>query len=151
MTTVLTSIHGKRVGLDADNYFTTETGIKAPVYFEGTSGSEFDNQTQTTATVSSTGTTITNHGVTQMTSTAAKSYLLADPTHTRQRKVLSQTSSSTAGLTITTVGGTNGTGYDGLNHIAKLLGRGQALALQAASTLGWMVISKDSSVTLTTV
>lgn len=149
MSTVLTSIHGKRVGLDADNYLTTETGIKAPVYFEGTSGSEFDNQAQTSATISSTGTAITNSGVTLLTATGAKAYTISDPTHVRQRKVISQTSSSTAAKTVTTVGGV-GIGFDGFNHIATFLGRGDALHLQAISTAMWAVIGKSGSVTLTT-
>ena len=150
MSTVLTSIHGKRLGIDSDGYLTGDlTGLKLPIVFEGTSGSEFDNQAQTSATISSTGTAITNSGVTLLTATGAKAYTISDPTHTRQRKVISQTSSSTAAKTVTTVGGA-GIGFDGLNHIATFLGRGDALHLQATSTAMWAVISKSGATTLTT-
>jgi hypothetical protein len=150
MSTVLTSIHGKRLGIDSDGYLTGDiNGIKVPTVFQGASGSEFDNDLITSATISSTGTAISNSGVTLLTATAAKAYTISDPTHVRQRKVISQTSSSTAAKTVTTVGGA-GIGFDGLNHIATFLGRGEALHLQATSTAMWAVIAKTGSVTLTT-
>lgn len=151
MSTVLTSIHGKRLGIDSDGYLTGDIlGIKVPAIFNGPSGSETDPNAITSATVSSTGTNISAGGLTTLTSTVAKNYVLTDPAYAGQRKVISQTSSSTAAKIVTTSGTTNGTGFDGLNHIATFLGRGQALALQALSTAGWAVVSKDASVTLTT-
>ncbi len=150
MSTVLTSIHGKRLGIDSDGYLTGDlTGIKLPVVFEGASGSEFDNSLITTASLASTGTNISNSGLTVLTATATKAYVINDPTHVRQRKVISQTSSSTAAKTVTTAGGA-GVGFDGLNHIAAFLGRGEALHLQAISTAMWAVIAKTGSITLTT-
>lgn len=151
MSTVLTSIHGKRLGIDSDGYLTGDIlGIKVPAVFNGPSGSESDPNALTTASLASTGTTISAGGLTVLTATATKSYVIADPVYAGQRKVISQTSSSTAAKIVTTSGTTNGTGFDGLNFIATFLGRGQALALQALSTAGWAVISKDASVTLTT-
>lgn len=46
MTDILTSIHGRLVGLDKDEYLTTPVGVKVPALYIGTSGSE----TQLTAT-----------------------------------------------------------------------------------------------------
>lgn len=150
MSTILKSIHGRQLGIDSDGYLTGDlAGVKLPIVFEGASGSEFDDKAITSATIASTGTTIANSGVTLITSTGAKAYVIADPTSIRQRKVLSQTSSSTAAKTVTTVGGA-GIGFDGLNHIATFLGRGEALHLQATSTAMWCVIAKTASVTLTT-
>lgn len=149
MTTILTSLHGKEFGLDKDRYVTTPVGFKGPAIFLGTSGSEVNPDAITQATVASTGTNINNSGVTELTSTAAKAYLIDDPSFAGQRKQLSQTSSSTAAKTVTTAGGA-GIGFDGLNHIATFLGRGDALSLIAKSTAMWMSVGRTSSVTLTT-
>lgn len=40
MTEILTSLHGKEVGLDASRYLTTPVGAKLPALFLGPSGSE---------------------------------------------------------------------------------------------------------------
>lgn len=150
MSTVLTSIHGKRLGIDSDGYLTGDIlGIKVPAVFNGPSGSETDPNALTSATISSTGTAISAGGLTVITTTGAKAYTITDPAYVGQRKVISQTSSSTAAKTVTTAGGA-GIGFDGLNHIATFLGRGDALHLQAISTAMWAVIARTSSVTLTT-
>lgn len=40
MTTILTSLHGRKLGLDKDGYLTGPVGIKVPAVYIGTSGSE---------------------------------------------------------------------------------------------------------------
>lgn len=152
MSTILTSLHGKQVGFDKDGFLTSPVGIKAPALYLGESDAEVrvDDLTLTQATISSTGTPVSNSGLTIITSTAAKAYTIADPTAVGLRKAISQTSSSTAAKTVTTTGGA-GVGFDGLNHIATFSGRGDALHLQSISTAMWAVIGKSGSLTLTTV
>ena len=101
MTTILTSIHGHKVGLDVDGYLTTPVGIKSPKYFIGASGSEIDENLVTTA---STGTTITAGGVAQITSSTSGSYTLAAPV-VGTFKTLVTTSSSTLDRLVTLASG----------------------------------------------
>lgn len=149
MSTILTSLHGKQAGIDKDGFLTSPVGIKAPALYVGASDAEVrvGDVSVTQATISSTGTAIGNSGLTVIISTAAKSHVLTDPGAAGLRKALSQTSSSTAAKTVTSAGGV---GFDGLNHIATFLGRGDALYLQSISTAMWAVIGKSGSVTLTT-
>lgn len=149
MSTILTSLHGKQAGIDKDGFLTSPVGIKAPALYVGASDAEVrvGDVGVTQATISSTGTAIANSGLTVIISTAAKAYVLTDPGAAGLRKALSQTSSSTAAKTVTSAGGV---GFDGLNHIATFLGRGDALYLQSISTAMWAVIGKSGAVTLTT-
>lgn len=149
MSTILTSLHGKQAGIDKDGFLTSPVGIKAPALYVGAADAEVrvGDVGVTQATISSTGTAIANSGLTVIISTAAKAYVLTDPGAAGLRKALSQTSSSTAAKTVTSAGGV---GFDGLNHIATFLGRGDALYLQSISTAMWAVIGKSGAVTLTT-
>jgi hypothetical protein len=59
MTAILTSLHGKEVGLDKDRYLTLPTGIKAPELWIGPSGAEVRTgraYTNTTASAAVTNT-----------------------------------------------------------------------------------------------
>lgn len=151
MSTILTSLHGKQAGLDKDGFLTSPVGLKVPALYVGASDAEVRvaDTGVTQATISSTGSSIANSGLTVVTSTASKAYVLADPTGVGLRKAISQTSSSTAAKTVTSAGGT-AVGFDGFNHIATFFGRGDALYLQSISTAMWAVIGRSGAVTLTT-
>jgi hypothetical protein len=151
MSTILTSLHGKQAGLDKDGFLTSPIGLKVPALYVGASDTEVRvaDTGVTQATISSTSIAIGNSGLTTITSTASKAYVLTDPTGAGLRKAISQTSSSTAAKTVTSAGGA-GIGFDGLNHIATFLGRGDALYLQSISTAMWAVIGRSGAVTLTT-
>lgn len=150
MTTILTSLHGIKVGLDVDGYLTSPTGIKVPELHIGTSGSEVrvNDNTTTTATVSSTGTAISNSGITTLTSTATKTYSLADPTGVGMTKRIVQTSSSTAGLKLSSAAGS----FAGSTAVTFLnfFGVRDAATLTALSTAQWGLTGGFGAVTMTT-
>ena len=150
MTTILTSIHGIRLGLDKDGYLTGPVGIKMPEMYVGTSGSEVlvNDNTTTSATVATTATAISNSGITTLTSTAAKTYTMTDPTGVGLKKRLVQTSSSTAGLKITPVAAT--IAGSTLNVALNLFGAGNSFNLESISTAVWAVLGTNGSVTVTT-
>ncbi len=61
---ILTSIHGRRIGLDQDGFLAGPKGFREPV---------------TAATSATTGTALPNHGVVTIDSTTGDSYVLTDP------------------------------------------------------------------------
>ena len=88
MSTILTSLHGKQAGIDKDGFLTSPLGIKVPALYVGASDAEVrvGDVSVTQATISSTGTAIGNSGLTVLTSTAAKAYVLTDPAAAGLRK-----------------------------------------------------------------
>ncbi len=151
MSTILTSLFGKRAGFDKNGYWTTDQGIAIPALKVGTSDSEVTvnnlsvtspslvDDTVTSATSGSTGTAISNSGITTVVSTRNQGFTLSAPTRAGLRKMIVQTSAATAN-TVTLASGT----YDGTHTIATFTGTGSNIHLIAASTSLFQITNLSS-------
>lgn len=144
MTDILTSIHGRKFGLDADGYATNPTGAKFPELWAGVSGSEV-RVADPTITAGSTAANISASGITTLGSTDAASYTLSAPVAGNEKKLVC-TAATTTIQTVTLESGT----FDGTNNVASFDGDGEALHLQAVSTARWAILSNYGSVALST-
>lgn len=96
MTTILTSIHGRRLGLDKDGYLTSPKGVKVPEVHIGASGSE--------TAITATGAELNAlAGVTPGTATASKALVL-----NASKGIATITSATITTLTATNMDGTVG-------------------------------------------
>lgn len=129
---ILHSIYGRLIGTDNSGHVVIRNGFRALA--------------QTTATLLTTATAITNYGHTTFTTTAAtaKGYSLDDPTSVGLYKTLSQASSSTAGLAITTASSAS-CKLDGINNTVTLKGAGNAVQLVSLSTASWNVVATSGA------
>jgi hypothetical protein len=126
---ILTSIHGRRLGLDNEEYIVGPRGMKRPV---------------TAATSDTTGTTLPNNGYNSVVTTTDDTWLL-DPPAVGSEVTLMTGSSSTGVHTITF---TNAVAYS-TNGIAGasviLTGSGAAMSLLGITTGIWQVTSRAGS------
>jgi len=130
---VQTSIFGRRLGLDNADHIVGPRGIRLDV---------------TEATSATTGTAITNSGLTilSMSTGAAKGYTLAAP-QPGVYKELVATSSSTKGMVITLTGAVlNSTGGSTANTIT-FNGRGDRALLRGVSTAAWVALALNGAST----
>lgn len=145
MSEILTSLHGKQVGIDKDGYLTSPVGIKVPSVFTGVSGSELNPAAVTSA---STAASISGSGLTWF-SSAAGAFTLTDPLSAGQTKVLSMDNApATTTWSVTTaaagIGNANKT-------IWRTTGAGPiALTLQAISTALWAIRASHGSPAVST-
>jgi hypothetical protein len=144
MSTILTSIHGHKVGLDADGYLTSPVGIKVPAVYVGTSGSEELEGGSAAVTSASTAASISNTGMTWG-SSAAGTFTLAAPTRAGLRKQLSW--DLLPGTTTVTITCASGSGIGSTDKtILKSTGAGPlGISLVSRSTALWNIVSSHST------
>lgn len=98
-------------------------------------------------TAGSTGTIITNHGITTLASTAAgKAFAMAAPAAGCTAELHCTLGSTTNTSVVTLVSGT----FDGTNHIATFNAAGDVLTLTGLSTAAYSVKGNVGSVALST-
>lgn len=79
MSQILTSLHGKELGLDKDRYLTSPTGIKVPEIWQGASGSEVRLDHTGVTNIDSTATQLLAYGLNLITTTAGTSGIFVLP------------------------------------------------------------------------
>ena len=129
---ILTSIHGRRLGLDADGFL---AGAK-PV-----------RQVVTNATSDTTGTAIPNHGIASVATTTDDGWTLTDPVPGIGVRIATA-STSTGTHTITpaaaTIISTNGIAGSAIAMVSQ----GAYIELMGLSTSVWAVVSRGSTATV---
>lgn len=145
MSVILTSVHGRRLGLDKDGYLTGPAGIRVPDVQIGASGSELS---QSAVTAASTSANISAAGVTSLGSSAG-----ANPTYNINapkpgiRKSLVSIGASTGQIVSSTGAGATFTSTaTGISLKATFVGLGQALDLIGLSTASWGVVGNVGAV-----
>lgn len=135
MSTILTSIHGKQLGLDKDGYLTCPVGLKVPAVYVGAAGSEVLQSGSGEVTSASTAANIAATGLTWF-SSAIGDFTLDAPTRAGQVKTLFMDvapATTTWKVTTTAVGTSTKT-------VFRTTGAGPiALTLQAISTALWAI------------
>ena len=126
---ILTSVHGRRLGLDHNECLTGVKGVQRPV---------------TQATSDTTGTALPNHGVNVVVTSTDDAWTLTDPFDGAEVTLMTG-SSSTGVHTVTcaaaVIYSTNG--IAGANVV--LTGAGAAMTLRGLSTAIWAVQSRAGS------
>lgn len=126
---ILTSIHGRRLGIDQDEFLVGQNDIKHVV---------------TNATSDTTGTNIPNHGITTVVTTTNDSWTLNDPTPGVE-VTLATGSTSTGTHTVTcanaTIYSTNG--IEGANVV--MTSAGAFAKLYGISTSAWLLTARAST------
>lgn len=155
MTEILTSLHGKEVGLDKDRYLTTPVGIAVPAIKLGTSGSEttitatgteINSLTASnTVTAASTAANLANNGVTTLSSQSV-TYTLAPPT-AGVRKWITSLSASSGTSRIVAAG--SGVTFDSSNATMTSSAANQSVILVGLSTSRWAIMSNVGTVGFT--
>ena len=127
---VLTSIHGRRIGLDIDGFVVGPKGGRVPV---------------TDATSDTTGTNLPNHGIISVVTTTNDTWTLTDPVPGCEVKLgtgSSSTGTHTISFAAATCVSTNGIASSAI----AMQGGGAYVGLVGLSTAAWQISSvKDSS------
>lgn len=137
MADILTSLHGKKVGLDVNGNLLVEKGYRRP------------------AAAASTAATILAGGITLMANSTAASFTIEAP-YAGAEKILIATSASTSQVVTTP---TTGVGFQStaastsgaIYRFMTFTGIGQAVSLVGVSAATWQIRSAHASVLLTTV
>jgi hypothetical protein len=139
MSEILTSLHGKQLGIDVDGYLTSPVGIKVPKVYVGTSGSEELVDGSALVTSASTAASISNVGLTWG-SSAAGTFTLAAPTRAGLTKTLAW--DLLPGTTTVTITCASGSGIGNANKtILKSTGAGPlGVHLVSRSTALWDMV-----------
>lgn len=136
---IVTSIQGRRLGLDKDDFLVGIRGVR------GTVG--VVPELETVTSVGSTGTTIANYGHTFLNSSNASTWILPAPPYAGAKKTISSISTSTLDQTLDR----SGTSFDIMSTEGTTMttilftGRGAAVELLARSTTRWDVINRQST------
>jgi hypothetical protein len=144
MSEILTSVHGKQLGIDADGYLTSPVGIKVPKVYVGTSGSEELVDGAALVTSASTAASISNVGLTWF-SSAAGTFTLAAPTRAGLTKQLA--ADLLPGTTTVTITCASGSGIGSTDKtILKSTGAGPlGVSLVARTTAIWDLVASHST------
>jgi hypothetical protein len=144
MSEILTSLHGKMLGLDADGYLTCPVGIKVPKVYVGTSGSEELVDGAALVTSASTASSISNVGLTWF-SSAAGTFTLAAPTRAGLHKQLA--ADLLPGTTTVTITCASGSGIGNTSKtILKSTGAGPlGVHLVSRTTAIWDLVGEYST------
>jgi hypothetical protein len=144
MSEILTSLHGKMLGLDVDGYLTCPVGIKVPKVYVGTSGSEELVDGASLVTSASTAANISNVGLTWF-SSAAGTFTLAAPTRAGLTKYLA--ADLLPGTTTVTITCASGSGIGSTDKtILKSTGAGPlGVSLVSRTTAVWDIVSSHST------
>lgn len=151
MTEILTSLHGKEVGLDKDRYLTTPVGIKTPAIGFGASGSETlitataaeinSLSASNAVTAASTAANLANNG-THTLSSSQVSYTLAPPSAGVRKWITSIADSS--GTSRKVLAG-SGVTFDSSNATMTSSANNQSVILVGLSTSRWAIMSNVGS------
>jgi hypothetical protein len=129
---ILTSIHGRRLGLDTDEFLVGSKGPRVPV---------------AEATSDTTGTALPNHGIVSVVTTTDDTWTLNAPTP-GCRVNLQTGSSSTGSHIITLTNATVMTTIGAQGNLVTLTGPGACVALAGLTTARWALVSKTASTAL---
>lgn len=144
MSTILHSIYGRKLGLDASNRITVgeAKGIALPAVYIGASGAEvamFGSTSVTAAASGTSGTTLAKAGITYL-SSSDTTWELGAP-FTGAWKVLSRNSSSTSTTGTVSLGSATILSSAGsTNHALTMTGASGAI-LVGISTATWQLVS----------
>lgn len=130
-SSILTSLHGRRIGLDPDSFLVGPKDLRKPV---------------TAATSDTTGTALPNHGFVTVTTTTNDGWSLTDPTAGCEVTIMTGSSSTGNHAVVpaaATIISTNG--VDGSSMI--LQGNGAHVKLVGVSTSQWVVSARGGSTT----
>jgi len=121
---IKTSIHGRRLGLDTEGFLVGPSGLRTE---------------SIAATSGTTGTALTNHGLTTFTMStgAAKTYTLAAPVAGCQKELV-VTSSSTKGIVVSLTNASLNSTAGSSTTTITFNGRGDRAILEGLSTSTWV-------------
>jgi len=122
---ILTTIHGRRVGLDSDGFLLGVKGTRVPI---------------TDATSATTGTALPNHGLVSVVTTTNSGWTLADPVPGCEVELVTG-SSSTGTHTVTFAAATAISSYGIASSIISMQGKGAFISLRGLSTATWAIKS----------
>ena len=129
---ILTSIHGRRLGLDSDEFLAGPKGVR---------------QVVTNATSDTTATAIPNHGFVTVVTTTDDGWTLTDPLPGISVRIATN-STSTGTHTVTpaaaTINSTNGIAGSAF----QLVSQGAYIELTGVTTAVWAVTSRGSTATV---
>ena len=133
MTTILTSLHGKQLGIDVDGFLTSPVGIKVPQVYVGASGSEVALGGSDAVATPSTADTLSAGGLSILSSTAVKAYVMAAPVPGVVKRLFA-TAVTTAARTVTLASGQFQSTAQSTLATLTFDGAGQSLTLVGLST-----------------
>ena len=126
---IVTSVHGRRLGFDVDEFMVGSKGFRHVV---------------TVATSATTGTALPNHGVVAINSSNARTWSITDPEPGCEVKIVS-VSSSTLSFTITPAAATFATSGGSTGASAILQGGGTGVVLVGITTGLYAAMSSPGS------